>query len=504
MKYNVLQYLEDSAAQFGEKIVFADEKESITYQELLCNAQSVGTYLLHNKVKKGAVAVIMRKCPSCFSAYFGAVYAGLFYVPIDDRMPIERVRLIFETLKPAYVIYDSANAANVEQIAPDCPSAQIDTVVSAMADVDMLVSIREKAISTDPVYALFTSGSTGTPKGVVVNHSSIIAYTEWLANTFHYDDATIFGNQTPFYFSMSVHDIYSTIRNGCTMEIIPKKYFSFPGRLSEYLCQRKVNTIYWVPTALCLVANTDAFSKREIPPLKKILFAGEVMPTKQLNYWISKIPEAMFTNLFGPTEITDIGLYYIVDRSFSDDEPLPIGKPCQNCGCLVLTDDLREARAGEEGELCIRGAFLAMGYYNDWERTSSAFVQNPLNKHYPEMIYKTGDLVKCNERGEYIFVGRKDFQIKHMGYRIELGEIETILGSVEGVTKVCCIYDKINDHIVCYYTGSIESRDLMAVAGKRLPSYMVPSHYINLPVLPINPNGKIDRKKLTHEHIEKN
>lgn len=503
MTYNVLQYLEASATgENGDRVAFADNKTSITYTELVNASRSVGTALINRGITKGAIAVIMQKSSACFFAYFAAVYAGCFYVPVDDMMPIERINLIFDTLNPSFVLYDQPNAAKISQLNLNCEHSLIDDLLSTQVDDKLLDDVRTKSISTDPVYALFTSGSTGVPKGVIVNHSSIIAYAEWLADTFEYDRNTVFGNQTPFYFSMSVHDIFSTIKCGCTMQIIPKKYFSFPGRLSEYLCEKKVNTIYWVPTAMCLVADSDAFSKRVVPDLQKILFAGEVMPTKQLNYWISKLPNALYVNMFGPTEITDIGVYYVVNRKFADDEPLPIGQPCLNCGCLVLTDDMRQAAPDEEGELCIRGAFLAMGYYNNPERTASVFVQNPLNPHYPEIIYKTGDLVKYNEYGELMFVGRKDFQIKHMGYRIELGEIETALGAVDGVVTACCVYDDVNDRIVCFYKGSIDSNDLLRAVTSKLPQYMVPSDYIKLNSLPMNANGKIDRKKLRNDYVK--
>ena len=128
---------------------------------------------------------------------------------------------------------------------------------------------------------------------------------------------------------------------------------------------------------------------------------------------------ALFANLFGPTETTDICTYYIVDRKFSDGETLPIGRACDNCDVFAVKEDGTAANIGEEGELYARGSFLAMGYYNNPEKTAAAFVQNPLNTAYPETVYKTGDLVKRNENGELIYISRKDFQIKHMGYRIE-------------------------------------------------------------------------------------
>ena len=173
--------------------------------------------------------------------------------------------------------------------------------------------------------------------------------------------------------------------------------------------------------------------------LRTVLFAGEVMPVKHLNYWRKFLPDCTYANLFGPTETTDICTFYRVDRIFENDESLPIGKACDNCSVLLLTDDGREALPGEEGELIVRGSFLADGYYNDPEKTAAAFPQNPLNKAYPERVYRTGDIARLNEKGEFIYISRKDFQIKRSGYRIELGEIEAAVGSLDGVM---CIRDR--------------------------------------------------------------
>lgn len=185
-------------------------------------------------------------------------------------------------------------------------------------------------------------------------------------------EKTIFGNQTPFYFSMSVTDIYATIRTGAQLHVIPKSYFSFPALLIRYLNERQVNTIYWVPSALSIVANLKVLDFMMAEHIEKVLFAGEVMPAKQLNYWRSKYPNALFANLFGPTETTDICTYYIVDREIKDTESVPIGIACDNCDSFVVTEDGRLAGIGEEGELYARGSFLAMGYYNDPDKTAAA------------------------------------------------------------------------------------------------------------------------------------
>ncbi len=166
----------------------------------------------------------------------------------------------------------------------------------------------------------------------------------------------------------------------------------------------------------------------------------------------------------------------------------------------MLKEDNTEALSGEVGELCVRGSFLASGYYNNPEKTHEVFVQNPLNPHYPELIYKTGDLVKLNERGEYIYIGRKDFQIKHMGYRIELGEIETAVSAVEKLSGCVCVFDMEADKIVLIYEGRVTENDILASIKDKLPHYMYPDIYIKVRSMPHNANGKIDRAWLKNNY----
>lgn len=498
---NILELIENSARSFPNKIAFTDEDNSITYIELEKMSRAVGTYLSKFGTKNKPIAVFLDKTVFALTAFFGVVYSGNFYTVIDAAMPAERISAIFDSLKPLAIITDRTHLEIAEKIKNCGEIVLIERALSTSPDEELLMKIRRRAIDTDPLYTLFTSGSTGVPKGTVVSHRNVLAYSEWVSETFDITSETVFGSQTPFYFSMSVLDVFSTIRNGATFHIIPKKYFSFPLKLLEYIKERNVNTIYWVPSALSIVANWKALDYVELPALKKVLFAGEVMPTKQLNMWIKKRPDIFYANLYGPTEVTDICTYYVVDREFRDDEPLPIGTPCNNCDVLILTEDGHEAKRGEKGELCARGSFLAMGYYNNPEKTHEVFVQNPLNTAYPELIYKTGDLVKLNENDEIIYISRKDFQIKHMGYRIELGEIEAAAGAVDKIKASVCVYDEAEDKLVFIYEGAkLDDTAIMDVLSERLPAYMRPNVIKRIKQMPYNQNGKIDRKLLKQNY----
>lgn len=411
-------------------------------------------------------------------------------------MPQSRIEKIFNILTPSLVITDKKHETIIRALNPNLAIILIDNLYDSDFDDVLIKKVRNNIIDTDVLYILFTSGSTGDPKGVIISHRNVITYMEWSREAFNFDETTIFGSQTPFYFSMSVLDIFQTVRSACTFIIIPKKLFSLPGDLINYIYENSINTIYWVPSALCQLANLNALNNEKLKCIKKVLFAGEVMPAKQLNMWRKALPDALYANLFGPTEVTDICTYYICDREIADDESVPIGRKCDNMDVFIVNDDGKEVVGTQEGEMLVRGASVAYGYYNNPQKTNDAFIQNPLQNSYEEKVYKTGDLVHFNDKNEIIYVSRKDFQIKHMGYRIELGEIETAASSLDNIDRVCCLYDTNNSEIVLFYTGNIEQQTIKKVIREKVPKYMVPSKYIEVKEMPLNLNGKIDRTYL--------
>ena len=497
---NVIEYLERSAETYGDKTAFADENKALTFSALKDEAKRIGSETAKHITIGKPVAVYMNKTADAVAAFMGVVYAGGCYAPVDVAMPEKRVELILSTLQTNVIIADAEGAKKLEGIDFSGTVLLIDDLLNADINEEKLTQIREKMTDVDPVYIIFTSGSTGVPKGVVLSHRAVIDLAEWIGDTLHFDENTIFGNQTPFYFDASVKDVYSTLRNGSTMYIIPQKLFSFPAQLFAWMNERSVNTILWATSAICLVANEKAFEKETPKYLKTIVFAGESMPVKQLNFWRSRIPEAMYVNLYGPTEAAVDSTYYIVDREFADNEVLPIGRPCRNMDVLILNGD-KPVEGQEVGEICIRGTALAHGYYNNPEKTAAAFVQNPLQKAYPELIYRTGDMGWYNERGEIMFAAREDDQIKHRGYRIELGEIETALSSLDGIERVCCLFDKAKDKIICVYKGELTKKEIILAISKMIPKYMWPNEFHQLEEMPFNLNGKIDRTKLKEEYI---
>ena len=491
---SILETIEKAGAQNPHKPAVALEDTALTYQALLHQARQIGTLCASLGVRRQPIGIYLEKTPQAVAAFLGVAYSGNCYTVLDTGMPGERVGRIFETLHPAALLTDRAHEAAVRTLLPpDTPLLLLEDALLQTPDIPLLQRIRRESLPGDPFYILYTSGSTGQPKGVVVSHRAVLAYIAWAVDTFSFDPHHVFGSQTPFFFSMSVTDLYGALCSGATLQILPKTLFSFPQLLLEEMNRRGVNILYWVPSALCLVANWDTFSYIRPDSLETVLFAGERMPNKQLNYWRKHLPKVRFANLFGPTETTDICTWYEVDRPFADDEPLPIGRMCRGCRGIILDEAGREATTGE---LYVTGPFLAEGYYNNPQKTADAFVQNPLQQAYPEIYYRTGDLVTRDETGILWYLGRRDHQIKHLGYRIELGEIETAAGGAEGVRGCCCLLDAQKDRLVLFYEGNCREEELAAALTQKLPPYMQPNRLVRLKVLPKNANGKIDRTAL--------
>ncbi len=502
MQTNILEYLDVTAERVPDKLAFSNGPEGLTFRQVRDQARAAASGLLALGAEREPVVVFMERHPKMAAAFFSVVYAGCFYVPIDGEMPAFRVEMIFRQLKPRFVVCDGKTMESARSLAPaEARVLPYDQLAASPVDPAGLDAVRRDALDTDPIYIVFTSGSTGIPKGVAACHRSVLDYIEHLDEILGVTEDTIFGNQTPLYFDACLKELYSTIRCGSTTYLIPKQLFSFPVKLVEYLNEYKINTVCWVVSALTMISGFKVLDKHIPEYFHTVAFGSEVFPIKQFKLWRSALPEARFINLYGPTEATGMSCWYEVDREFGDEEVLPIGRPFPNTGLLLLTEDDRPAAPGEPGEICLRGTCLTLGYYGDFQRTGEVFVQNPLNKAYPELIYRTGDIGKLNGRGELVFLTRKDNQIKHMGHRIELGEIEVVAAAGDSVRGVCCLYEKEKKKLVLCYEGECEAGGLAQYLRSKLPAYMVPNRIIPVEALPRTPNGKLDRRALAAQVI---
>lgn len=495
--YNVLQWLEESGLKYGNKIAVVDENGALTYEELIHRSKTIGSELFKSVGIRKPVAVLADKGIDTLSVFFGIVYAGCFYVSFNPELPEVRLSQVQSVLNAECIVTDEEHLERAKELISEDRILLIEDLKKAEIDEDVIKSIRSKIIDTDPLYANFTSGSTGVPKGVVVSHRSVIDFINIFTETFNINEQDVIGNQAPFDFDVSVKDIYSAISVGATLVIIPRKYFSKPVELLDFLCEKKITTMIWAVSALCLITTFHGLDYKVPETVNKILYSGEVMPLKHLKEWMSHLPNTKFVNVYGPTEITCNCTYHVIDRNRDYDSGVPIGKAFPNEHVFLLSEDNKEViEVDVAGEICVRGTALALGYYKAKEQTDKNFVQNPLNDAYIDMIYRTGDLGKYNVNGELVFSGRKDFQIKHMGHRIELEEVEAAMAKIEGIERVCCVFDEVKSKLYGFYIGDMDKKELHKRMSEKLPAFMIPNALRKVEQMPLTKNGKIDRKQL--------
>ena len=382
LKINVLSYLEASAARVPDRVCWADAASALTYREAWTAVCNMGAALSERlSVVNAPVCVLLRHDVTDLLAFFSIVYSGNFYVPIDPALPAVRLRSMLETLKPAAIMTAGASIdAELTQDIPVISQQELHTEAPAAAPW-------KQRKDTDLLYVIFTSGSTGEPKGVSICHRSVIDMVEQFMRAFDFADGAVWGNQAPFDFDVSVKDIFLSLRVGGRLEILEKKLFSFPKLLLERLNGRSVDTIIWAVPALKILARLHAFQTLRPLYLRNIMFSGEVMPPKTLQYWMQAVPQARFVNLYGPTEITCNCTYHIVQSADEVLQEVPIGRPFANCDVFLLDGEEPVREEGKTGEICVTGSCLSLGYYNRPQLSAQAFVQNPLNPRFREPMY---------------------------------------------------------------------------------------------------------------------
>ena len=500
-QHNVLEYLERSAQARPNAVAVSDEWTSATYGQLINAARRRGCALAELGATGRPTMVFMEKGTVALETILGVLYAGGYYVPVDPAAPDARLASMHATLGQPLVVVDPSTYARAEQALPGARLVHTGSF-AAHEDKALLERIRAGVLDVDPAYILFTSGSTGTPKGVAVSHRAVIDFIDTFVQTFGLTCDDVFANQAPFDFDVSVKDIYSALATGGRLAIVPRRLFSQPAALVEYVdgCQATVMT--WAVAALCLVSSLHALDGHGLPHVRRVLFSGEVMPLKHLAAWMQSLPQAQFTNLYGPTEITCNCTYHEVERGRVYERGLPLGKPFANRAVVLLdADGAPVTQPGVQGEICVRGSSVALGYYASPAQTERNFVQNPLQTAYPQSMYRTGDMAEYDERGDLYFCGRKDNQIKHMGHRIELEEIESAFERCEGVTRCRCSFDPEKSRIHAFYEGGADADELAARLRDELPVFMCPSSLTQVQQMPLTKNGKVDRKALLDAYL---
>jgi amino acid adenylation domain-containing protein len=503
MQINVLEYFEKGALQTSkQKTAIREPGRDYTFAELEKLAKSCAALIQQRgEMLHQPIPVFLPKGANNIIADLGILYSGNAYANLDIKSPPQRLKGMLQNLAPKTIITSAAHVAALKEI--EISQSQlllIEDVLNGSVAYDNAAMLKrlQSVIDTDPYCIIHTSGSTGIPKGVALNHRNTIDFVDWAFERLNLDGSEVMGSLAPIYFDAYTLEFCLCLAKGATWTVVPENLAMFPAKLVEFVQNQPINFIFWVPTIMVNIANLDLLAKFDLHKITKVFFIGEVFPTRHLNYWRKHLPEAMFVNLYGPIEITVACTYFIVDRAFSDEEKLPVGFPCKNTGILILNEQNQLAKVDEPGEICVRGSSLGLGYYNNPERTAKGFVQNPLNPHYPELIYRTGDLGHWNSRGEIMFLGRRDFQIKHLGYRIELGEIEHAAVQIDGIRNTCVVYDQNKKEITMFYesTKELTPAFMREKLSPILPKYMLPTVFHWMEAMPRNPNGKIDRAKL--------
>jgi len=498
--YSILEHLEEIADRHPTKTAYIKDDLSITYKDLFSMTRAVACTVLGVEKPGQPVAVLASRSFFTPASFLGIAMAGCFYAPMDPDAPDARLRQILDVIKADVLLVDKAHADKVAALGFKGNVILMEDAVKTPVD-EAAISRAMSTITDDtPIYVLFTSGSTGIPKGVLTSHHAMLCYLDGLNNVIGLNETDVIGNQAPFDYIAAIRDLYLPIITGATTVMLDPSEFAMPRQLIGKLAEAGVTTLCWSSTGLEIPAKLGAFdpeyngAETRLPPLKRVVYSGSVISNPLLRKWQDAFPNTVFINQYGPTEATGSCSYYIIDHPVEADEVISIGKPYKHYQMMLLDADGKEPGAGETGEICIKGPALALGYYDAPEQTASSFIDNPLEAHYREKIYMTGDIGRIDNEGNYFFLGRKDRQFKHLGHRIEPEELEQKSMLIEGLNDCMCVYNESTKIIYLFYTGTADSKDIALALRAELPSYMVPRKIVRLEEMPRLPNGKIDRK----------
>ena len=496
MSSNVLSWLDNSAKNYRDKVLFNDTENSLTFGDFDKITKSVGTFLSDKVSVNSPVVVMSGRNVYTPAIYLGVVRSGCFYVPMDATMPVKRLNQILDVINSPVMVVDRANLKIAEKLNFDGEVIILEDIIDTKIREEILAERTACITENSPLYVIFTSGSTGVPKGVITSHRSLICYIDAVTKVLESNEKDVLGNQSPLDYIAAVRDIYIPLKTGASTVIISKNEFAIPVKLFETLNNYKVNTLCWSVAGIEIPAKLGGFAECKPEFVEKVIFSGSVINGRYLGVWQENMPNTRFINQYGPTETTASCTYFEVKERASEDTVLPIGKPYDNYSVFLLDENNCPVKNGEVGEICVTGPGVTLGYYGDAERTSQVFMQNPLNNNYREIIYKTGDLGHFEDDGNLYFNGRKDRQIKHMGHRVELGEIEKLAYEIDGIESCYALYEKPKALLYLFYTGSATAKEITIYFRGNLPAFMVPRKIINLEKLPTLPNGKVDTLEL--------
>lgn len=516
----VHHYLDHSAALYPQKTALTDGRNALTFGELNAAASQVAQFLASRGIGSGErVVYFLKRSPECMIATLGILKCGAAYTPLDQKTPPERWHRIMTDAAPRAIL---CNAVTLPETLERIKALEIAPLVVCLgpmpeqrlegafyqADIDAVSGIQyqDSGNPDDVAYVLYTSGSTGTPKGVMVTHRNIRNYIDWALGYFNITAADRILGTAPFYFDMSTFDIFCALAAGATLCIATDDLLLFPEKLVRFMEQEQVTLWKGVSSLLMYMCRAGVLRPGRMPALRTVIFAGEALDAQYLRQWMETFPEKSFYNGYGPTEATGVSLCYHVQQPPLPGQPIPIGKPCKGAKAILVADDDQQVAPDQVGELCIAGECLAKGYLNDPQKTESRFTPPPAWSQIGDRIYRTGDLCRQTQDGNYVFVSRKDHQVKWMGYRIELGEIETHLMAYTRVKAAVVLLAGTGNGGLTELAAFLETEDdidplvLTRFLEKRIPPYMIPKRFIRLESVPRNDRGKVDRDEILRRY----
>jgi amino acid adenylation domain-containing protein len=498
-----------SAARHDADAVAAMETGggAITYGKLDNYSTQISAALITVGVGPGdRVGLCLTKTIGALAAVFGVLKADAAYVPVDVSAPSSRNAYIFNDCAVKAIIVEAAVAdklladlSGVEWVRSQFPAP-------AAHPADYVVLSRPAASTPerfgpvpDLAYILYTSGSTGRPKGVMHSHNTAMAFIDWCSAEFSPVASDRFSSHAPFHFDLSILDIYVPIKHGASVVLIGSEAGKQPGLLAALIAEQRITVWYSTPSILRMLLEYGQLEQRDYSSLRILNFAGEVFPLKHLRALMAAWPHPTYYNLYGPTE-TNVCTFYKLPRELpaEADYALPIGVKCSGDETRIVEPDGQEVAPGGEGELVVAGGSVMLGYWNLPERSSEAFLGDDSARWY-----RTGDVVKENQAGELIFLGRRDRMVKRRGFRVELGEIEAALHRHSAIPEAAVIAKtgqegEIEIHAFHTWTDSSTPSliKLKQFCSQHLPLYMTPDRFKALDELPKTSTDKIDYQRL--------
>lgn len=492
-----------------------NQNNAINYNELNKLANQIAGLLIDRGITPNDVVCLSgTKSVYTFACMIACLKIGAVYSVLDPDSPVERLHKIFSTCRPKLLLAEQDFLSKLDQLIVDLAILPVERDEHKLATIiekydDTNLAQTRHITGANPAYIMYTSGSTGFPKGAVMTHAGVLNLIEWGKETYSIVPDDVLTNVNPLFFDNSVFDFYSALFSGACLVPFSKQETRNPKTLVEKIDAAGCTQWFSVPSLLIFLQTMKATDGKYLRTIRRFIFGGEGYPKPKLKALYDVYSDiSEFFNVSGPTECTCIcSSYKITADDFNDLQGFPpLGSIASNFSYLILDDDNKKVAEGELGELCLLGPNVGLGYYNDPERSSANFVQNPYNQAFREIMYKTGDLVRLDPADGKLYIqGRKDNQIKHMGYRIELEEIESALHRVGYVSEAIAIHSVssgLSRIIAVVAVRKPVSDDQMRQGLRNLiPDYMIPSTFYYEEALPKNPNGKVDRKRIKEKYL---